>query len=72
MHGYGNQLRALRGDKTQAEVAKAIGISASAWTMYETEKRIPRDSIKMAIANYFNTSVEDIFFSKNATNSDTI
>lgn len=62
MEGYGKRLVALRGDRTQEKVAKDIGISTSALAMYETEKRIPRDEIKIALAKYYGTTVEAIFF----------
>ena len=35
------KLIALRGNKTQEEVAKALGISVSALSMYEQGRRIP-------------------------------
>jgi DNA-binding XRE family transcriptional regulator len=59
---YGERLVALRGEKSQSEVAKAIGIATSTLGMYETEQRIPRDSIKIALANYYKTTVQEIFF----------
>lgn len=52
----------LRGERSQEEVAKEVGIATSTLAMYETEKRIPRDPIKIAIANYYGVSVQDIFF----------
>lgn len=54
----------LRGDKTRAEVASALGLSVSTITMYENGERIPRDETKMRIADYYGKSVEEIFFSK--------
>ena len=51
----------LRGDRTQSQVAKAIGISTSAYGMYEIGKRIPCDEIKIKIAKYYKTSVQYIF-----------
>lgn len=60
--GYGEKLRQLRGDKSSAEVAKDLKISDSALRMYETEQRVPRDDIKIALAEYYHTSVESIFF----------
>ena len=51
----------LRGEKTQAEVAENVGISLSALAMYETGKRIPRDEIKIRLANYYGTTVESLF-----------
>lgn len=61
----GRRLRDLRGDKTQTEVSRDLGISASALTMYEAGNRIPRDEIKVMIAKYYGKSVEDIFFAEN-------
>lgn len=68
MSGYGRRLEMLRGKRTQAEVAKAVGISTSALTMYETERRIPRDDVKIRLADYFETTVQNIFFPQYATN----
>ena len=59
---YGKGLIELRGEKSQEEAAKDIGIATSTLGMYETERRIPRDSIKIAIANYYGKSVQEIFF----------
>lgn len=67
MTGYGDKLRALRGDKSADDVAKAIGISVSAIGMYEREERIPRDDIKIRLAEYFGTTVQNIFFEPSAT-----
>lgn len=55
----------LRGSKTRAEVASALGLSVSAVTMYENGERIPRDKTKLKIAAYYGKSVEDIFFAQN-------
>lgn len=52
----------LRGTKSQEEVAKATGISSSALSMYENGERVPRDEIKIRLAEYYGTSVEKIFF----------
>ena len=67
MHGFGKKLVELRGDKTQEEVAENLGIATSTLAMYETEKRIPRDYIKIKIANYYNRTVGEIFFEDNVT-----
>ena len=58
----GKKLRELRGKETIKSVAAAVGISYSALAMYERGSRIPRDEIKIKLANYFNVSVETIFF----------
>ena len=60
----GKRLKELRGNKTQAEVAKAIGISVSSLSMYEQNERTPRDETKMKLAAYFKKSVQSIFFAK--------
>ena len=54
-------IRAERGETTET-VAKGIGISTSAITMYETGQRIPRDEIKIKLAEYYGMPVEQIFF----------
>lgn len=55
------ELRLSKGE-TQAKVAKSIGTSVSAYSMYEIGARIPRDDIKVLIAKHFDTSVSSIFF----------
>lgn len=69
---YGKRLIELRGKRSQAEVAKAVGIATSTLGMYETEQRIPRDSIKIALAKYYGTTVQKIFFADNVTKKDKI
>ncbi|MBB6689950.1 helix-turn-helix transcriptional regulator [Cohnella xylanilytica] len=56
------RLLALRGSQPREVVAKAVGISLSALQMYETGKRVPRDDIKIRIADYYNKTVQEIFF----------
>lgn len=63
-------LVSLRGDKTQKEVATDLGISTSALAMYEQGHRIPRDEIKVMIADYYGKSVQEIFFESNVTKRD--
>lgn len=57
-------LRELRGGKTQEEIAKDIGITKSAWAMYERGERIPRDEVKVKIAKYFGRTIEELFFTQ--------
>lgn len=57
----------LRGKRTQAEVAEAIGVSPSAYSMYETGERIPRDETKIRIAQYYKRTVNSIFFADTPT-----
>lgn len=58
------KLKALRGNRTQKEVGDAVGVTAMAISQYEQAERIPSDSIKLRLANYFNESVENIFFTQ--------
>jgi transcriptional regulator with XRE-family HTH domain len=58
----GERLRALRGSRSQEEVATALGISQSALCAYEMNQRTPRDEVKKRIAKYYKRSVQFIFF----------
>jgi putative transcriptional regulator len=52
----------LRGEKTREVVANAVGVSISALQMYENAQRMPKDDIKVRLANYYEVSVQDLFF----------
>lgn len=52
----------LRGTKSRADIANALGVSKSAIAMYEQGKRIPKDDIKIKYAKYFNKTVDAIFY----------
>ncbi len=58
----GAKLIKLRGERTQEAVAKKLKISTSALSAYENGERIPRDSIKIKIAKFYEKSVQEIFF----------
>lgn len=58
----GKRLIELRGNKSQVEVARAVGISDSALSMYECGERIPRDAVKIKLADYYKCSIQSIFF----------
>lgn len=58
----GETLRMLRGDRSQAEVAKAVGVNQSAIANYEAGTRIPCDEVKVRLALYFNVTVDFLFF----------
>ena len=60
----GDKMRTLRGNKSQEQVAEALGIPVSTYASYEQGVRIPRDSMKRKIADYYNLTVQFIFFSK--------
>ena len=60
----GNKLKALRSEKgiSSEEFAKRVGISTSAVGMYENGYRIPRDQIKIRIAEFYGVTVESLFY----------
>lgn len=58
----GQKLITLRSDKSREKVSTDVGISISALQMYENGQRIPKDEIKVRLANYYNTTVQEIFF----------
>lgn len=56
------RLRELRGDKSQREVAEAVGTTAMAISLYESGERVPRDEIKIRLARYYETTVDALFY----------
>lgn len=58
----GKRLTELRGNRSQSEVAEAVGITQAALSMYERGERTPRDDVKIRLANYFNKDVAFLFF----------
>lgn len=59
---YNIMLRKLRGERSQTQIAEALGITKSSWAMYERGERIPRDEVKVKISQFFGVSVQEIFF----------
>ena len=62
----GKNIKELREGRqeTMEDLSKAVSTSTSAIAMYETGKRIPRDEIKIRIAEHYDVPVESIFFQK--------
>lgn len=58
----GKRLIELRGDRSQEKVARDNGLSLSAYTKYERGERIPRDEVKIRLAEYYGKTVQEIFF----------
>lgn len=58
----GEKLRELRGSKSIAEVAEAIGVTRSSYVKYERNERYPRHEVMYRIAQYYNKTVDSIFF----------
>ena len=62
----GDTLKELRKakKKTIAQAASEIGITPSALGNYENNIRVPRDTIKIAISDYYKRPIQKIFFAK--------
>ena len=60
-------LKRLRTEKneTQEDTAKAAGVSLSSYKAYENGERIPRDEVKVRLAEHFGTTSQAIFFELN-------
>lgn len=58
----GKKLVELRGTRTQKEVAQAINVCQSTYSMYENGERLPSDDVKKRIAEYHKCSVQFIFY----------
>ena len=56
------KLKELRGDRTQKEVAEAVGITPMAMSYYESGERMPNDSVKAKLADFYGVSVGYLFF----------
>lgn len=53
----------IEAGKSIAQVSEETGIGRTALSNYESGLRMPRDEAKIAIAEYYEKSVEEIFFS---------
>jgi len=62
----GQKLKDLRMQKniSQIQMSRELGIPQSTIASYERGARVPVDSIKIEIADYFGKSVEEIFFAR--------
>ena len=62
----GSRIKGLRekSGETMLDLSKSVGTSESAIGMYESGQRVPRDEIKIRIAEHFNVPVDAIFFPK--------
>lgn len=49
---------------TRAELAKETGLTIRAIEGYERGERVPRDEVKIKLADYFDKTVQSIFFDK--------
>lgn len=58
----GERLKEARGNRSRSEIAERVGVSTSAIQMYEDGKRMPRDTVKVRLANVLGVSVADVFY----------
>lgn len=60
----GTKLRALRAakKKSQQQAANDLNITKSALAMYERDERVPRDEVKVRLANYYGESIQNLFY----------
>lgn len=61
----GERLRELRKDAglSQQEVAEKIGVTKMAVSNYEQGTRVPRDAVKVRLADLFEQSIQELFYS---------
>ena len=59
---YAERLKTLRGERSRRKVAKDLNLSVSAIQMYENAERVPKDAVKIALANYYHSTVQEIFY----------
>lgn len=58
---WNEKLKSLRGDKTIEEVTSAMMLNPNAYEAYESGDRMPLDTVKKIIADYFKVTVKDIW-----------
>lgn len=62
MKQAGEKLKELRGCRTQTGVARAVGITPSALSMYESGERVPRDEVKERLCAYYHVPIASVFY----------
>ncbi len=58
----GDRLRYARGDRSQAEVAQAVGLSVMAISKLESDQIKPSYDTMLKLARFFHTSADKLFF----------
>ena len=53
----------LRGDRTRVDIANDLGITQQGLGMIERGERTPRPELMKRIADYYNKTVDELFFS---------
>lgn len=69
-NSLGARIRSLREEKSisQLELAKILNIGNTTLSQYESDKRIPSDTVKKKIADYFNVSTDYLLGRSNIRN----
>lgn len=52
----------LRGDRSQKQMAKELGVPVSSYAMIELGYRFPRKEVQAKLANFFEVTVDELFF----------
>ena len=60
----GRTIKEMRGNRSQQEIADALGCTKMAISQYENGQRMPNDDMKVSIANYFGVTVGSLFFTQ--------
>lgn len=60
-----NTMVKLRGDRTLRETAVQIGIPYSTYAMIEAGHRFPRRDLAIKTAKFYDTTVDELFFTLN-------
>lgn len=58
----------LRGDRGRVDVARDLGITQQGLGMIERGERIPRPELMKRIADYYNKTVDELFFNNDRHN----
>jgi len=56
-----NNLRKLRGSKSQSEIAGLVGITKAHYGYIENGNRVPSLPVALRLADVFKVTIEDIF-----------
>lgn len=62
---FGERLRKLRGDRSQKEIATALGIPPTTLSTLENQETVPRGEVVQKLATYFKVPI-DYFYSSSA------
>jgi len=60
----GRAIKEMRGNRSQQEIADALGCTKMAISQYENGQRMPNDDMKVSIANFFGVTVGSLFFTQ--------